>query len=157
MNTRSVTIISLVFFVFMSSCSSDEKASIFNQKIKQHYSGAYGESINLTKIKAIIFLPREGCQGCISDASSMTIDLLEKREDIAVIFTVVNDLKLLKRQYASFLNNPLVSVDLQGLFKDERVSSIYPQIAYMKNGECHKVEEFGNGSEEFSTLFNSIN
>jgi hypothetical protein len=157
MNTKTVTTIILALFMLLASCHPNKRTNIFDSKIRQHYSEPSNNTVELTKIKAVIFLPREGCQGCISDASAMTIDLLDKRNDVSVIFTVVNDLKLLKRQYGNLLDHPLVSIDVQGLFRDNRVSSIYPQIAYMKNGICYKVEEFGNESEEFLALFNPIN
>ena len=157
MNKKAVTLIIIALLPCVLACNSDKKAKVFDNKIAQHYSEHNNDSIDLSKIKAIIFLPREGCQGCISDASAMTIDLLDKCNDVSVIFTVVNDLKLLKRQYGNLLDHPLVSIDDQGLFRDDRVSSIYPQIAYLKNGKCYKVEEFGNESEEFITLFNPKN
>lgn len=154
-NTIIIIIMSLMLLV---SCGSDKRIKLFNSKIQQHYSALGGNPVDLSKINAIILLPREGCEGCISDASQMAIDLLAERSDIAVIFTVVNDLKLLHRQYGnSLLKNDLVSIDLQNLFRDDRVMSIYPQIAYMKNGKCYKVEEFGNESEEFMRLFNPTN
>lgn len=154
MKKVNAIILLTVSLVLVASCNNDERAKLVNSKIQQHYSKLDNQAVNLSKINALILLPREGCEGCISDASRMAIDLLAERNDIAIIFTVVNDMKLLKRQFDnSLLKSELVSIDTQNLFSDDRVTSIYPQIAYLKHGKCYKVEDFGNESEEFMKLF----
>ena len=98
-------------------------------------------------------IPREGCGGCISDATSKTRELLMKRRDILLIFTDVTDMKLLKIQFGNnLLKDPNVSIDIPNLFVDKRVSSIYPQIFYLKNGKCDFYEIFDVTSERFRTL-----
>ena len=151
---KPTTLISIVVLFAAMSCHSNDRAKLFESKIQQHYAQQEYSNIDLKKIKAIIFLPREGCEGCISEASEMAIHFLEERNDIALVFTIVNDLKLLKRQYGNtILDNDLVSIDFQNMFGDARVSSIYPQIAYLQDGKCYKVEEFNSESEDFIKLF----
>lgn len=148
---KSLKLIILVLLVICSfSCShQDIKNRQINKKIKSHYENFQ----SIKKYKAIILIPREGCGGCISDATSKTRELLMKRRDILLIFTDVTDMKLLKIQFGNnLLKDPNVSIDIPNLFVDKRVSSIYPQIFYLKNGKCDFYEIFDVTSERFRTL-----
>jgi hypothetical protein len=145
---KLISYIILLFGLF--SCSQEQqKINNINKKIKIHY----GSFKSIKEFKAIILIPREGCGGCISDATSKTIELLIQRRDILLIFTDVTDMKLLKNQFSNnLLKDGNVSIDFLNLFVDRRVSSIYPQIFYLINGKCTFFENFDVTSERFNTL-----
>ncbi len=139
----------LVLLGFLSCSQQDRKINLINNKIKIHFENIK----SIKEYKAIVLIPREGCGGCISDATSKTTELLIQRRDILLILTDVTDMKLLKIQFGnSLLKDPNVSIDVPNLFVDKRVSSIYPQIFYLKNGKCDFFEVFDITSERFRTL-----
>lgn len=145
---KLISYIILLFGLF--SCSQEhQKIKNINKKLKIHY----GSFDSIKEFKAIVLIPREGCGGCISDATSKTIALLIKRRDILLIFTDVTDMKLLKNQFGNnLLKDCNVSIDVPNLFVDKRVSSIYPQVFYLMNGKCTFFENFDVTSEKFYPL-----
>lgn len=139
----------IITFCLLACSQSETKTTLINKKLKIHFEDTH----NLKKFKAIILIPREGCGGCISEATMITKELLGNRRDIGLIFTDVTDMKLLKLQYGNnLLKDQNVSVDITNLFVDKRISSIYPQIFYLKNGKCVFSELFNTTSERFKQL-----
>jgi hypothetical protein len=148
---KLLNLISYIILLFgLFSCSQEQqKINTTNKKIKIHY----GNFDLIKDFKAIILIPREGCGGCISDATAKTMEIMANRRDILLIFTDVTDMKLLNNQFGNnLLKDCNVTIDTLNLFVDKRVSSIYPQIFYLINGKCVFFETFDITSEKFITL-----
>ncbi len=69
------------------------------------------------------------------------IDSLEK--ETAVVFTGVRDMKLFKLQVdTSFLTKPNIVIDSENIFKRSEVSSIYPQVIFLKKERVAAINIF---------------
>lgn len=85
-------------------------------------------------IENLIVIPGEGCGGCISNATFIVIENIDKLIGTQIIFTGVEDKKLLRNQLGtSFLNRENVIIDIQNLLMEKEVLSFYPYILINEN------------------------
>ena len=97
----------------------------------------YLKAILANNIQAttIVVVPREGCGGCISDACGFLVRNQTKfRPDVSIVFTGVEDQKLLKKQVGNkFINDAHVKIDLDNYFLAPVIASSYPMLIVLKN------------------------
>lgn len=101
----------------------------------------------ITKIEdsldKIIVIPGEGCGGCINNATYYVINNYDRLGSALIIFTGVEDQKLLRNQLgADFLNHPNVLLDSDNHFMDKEVISSYPYILSIRNGSIVTYDVF---------------
>lgn len=92
---------------------------------------------------SIIVIPREGCGGCIQNATSFVIKKIDSIGSI-VIFTGVNDKKLLRAQLGEkFISNTgKYFFDTGNLLMESHLTSIYPVIILIKDSKIQSIETF---------------
>jgi hypothetical protein len=96
-----------------------------------------------------LVIPREGCGGGISDATTFMIQNADKYKDIHIIFTGINDLKELKIKIGiTFLNRKYVSIDSSNTLMESSIASIYPQLYFLKSNFIENVVRFEIGNED---------
>ncbi|WP_339693905.1 hypothetical protein [uncultured Roseivirga sp.] len=82
----------------------------------------------------IIVIPGEGCGGCISSATYFVTENYESLRDVAIVFTGVQDTKLLKNQIGDeFLNKENVFIDSNNFLMKREVRSSYPYTLKMSS------------------------
>ncbi len=135
---KLVKVLTILFvMVLYMSCVNNTKYKIFQESFNTI-------GINLASPKTVVVIPNEGCGGCISNATRYMIEHIDAlNNSTCVIFTGIKDLKLFKLQVNNtFLNRSDVFIDANNeLFKGE-MSSIYPQIIYVEEGEVIDVVVF---------------
>jgi hypothetical protein len=96
---------------------------------------------NETKICVVI--PREGCGGCISDATSFFVKNRIKKSTVCIIFTGVKDKKELRLKVGeTFLNSGNVYIDTLNTLMIPSEASIYPQVYYLESKSIVKTSIF---------------
>ncbi len=122
------------------------------QKESQDFSEELGKIVaksDLEKYQFCIVIPNSGCPRCVGAATGFVAKNIERLGNTLVIFTDVNDDKLLKLQLEkkSIARKNLI-IDSQNLLKGEIGDGDYPQLLSLKKGRVEKVELFD------SDLFN---
>lgn len=120
------------------------------EKYEEHSLRVFKVIKNNEPASQIIVIPGEGCGGCISSATYFVTQNYERlKENTFIIFTGVQDTKLLKNQLGNdFLLQKNVYVDENNLFMNKEVLSSYPYIIYM-SPKNYKIESIINFSEEY--------
>lgn len=106
----------------------------------------------IIKNDIVVIIPNEGCGGCISNATSYLIaNISDIKDKVAVVFTGIRDWKLFRLQVDNdFLNLESVYIDEQNYFLDSDLSSVYPQMVYLKNKQVTSIQTFD------TSLFTSL-
>ncbi|SFF09088.1 hypothetical protein SAMN04488541_101581 [Thermoflexibacter ruber] len=95
---------------------------------------------NISQYKAYLVIPNAGCEGCISSAERFVIDNIKQENDLMVIFTKINSMKILKLKIKEVINSPNIIFDKDNLMYSNHVESIYPMIFYVKNSQISNME-----------------
>ncbi len=75
----------IISIVLLAAChtSKDEKGALIENKLQKFIS---------SETKICLVIPREGCGGCISDATSYMIQNSQHYKGLQIVFTGVNDM-----------------------------------------------------------------
>ncbi|MFZ2906531.1 MAG: hypothetical protein WAZ98_10045 [Cyclobacteriaceae bacterium] len=97
---------------------------------------------NILDSKSIIVIPREGCGGCIQNATFFVKNRFDSIES-TVIFTGVGDRKLLHLQLGDkVLANNKCFVDTGNILMESQLTSIYPIIIFLENNKIRSIETY---------------
>jgi hypothetical protein len=99
--------------------------------------------------KKIFLIPKVGCGGCIDNAVLFVKENIKVLGDVHIIFTGIEDLKLLKLSLGSeiyTLNN--IYIDKNRAFENFKEVSIYPKIIIMDEGRIKDIKTFDINNSE---------
>lgn len=112
-----------------------QEAAIFELKLSEVLPEE-----KLVLYEKCIVIPRSGCAGCISSAMSFVSENIDSLDDTLIIFTGIQDLKLLKLRLGNrVINKKNVIVDTLGKIR-ENLS--YPTFLRLAEGKVKNVERF---------------
>ncbi len=155
-----ITSIKLSLFLTFSiiSCNKTVKSNADNLSINHiKNENIYLKAIHANNIEAktILIVPREGCGGCISEASMFLAKNKNKlKSNVSIIFTGVGDYKLLKKQVGEpFINDSHVSIDAENYFLAPVIASSYPMlITFNGTDQIESVNQFNTSNEKQVSL-----
>lgn len=136
----SCSVASLIVFVLIlttCACSQNSKSDEFEQAYM-----ALTNSVKTENYKYSLIIPRAGCSGCIGRATSFVIKNNEQIKNTLIVFTKVDDKKLLKIQLGEVLHNQNILIDDSNLLSATKTSSIYPQLITLDHGKILFKEDF---------------
>jgi hypothetical protein len=126
----------IISIALLAAChtSKDEKEALIENKLQKFIS---------SETRICLVIPREGCGGCISDATSYMIKNSQRYKGLQIVFTGVNDMKELRYKVGrEFLSKSYVSIDSSNILMTPAISSIYPQLYYLENKSIKKMSKF---------------
>jgi len=113
-----------------------------DEKQQSYHDAVEKNDINSLKV---LVIPRAGCGGCISGVTYYVVKNYDRLDtSMAIVFTGVGDLKLLKNQVgADFLNKPNVIIDKDSYFQSSTIVSDYPTLVKLnQQREMQSVVNF---------------
>lgn len=94
----------------------------------------------LVQYEKCIVIPRSGCAGCVSSAMNFVITNIDSLDETLVIFTGVEDLKLLKLMLGNkILGKKNVFVDTSGMVP---ANIYFPTLIHLSGGEIRRSERY---------------
>lgn len=134
MNKLNFFILLLFFFLLACAREKDIYLAILS-KIEEN------DQKSITSYANVIILPELGCEGCISDVEDFLISYSQDLENTFFILTRIKSLKLLKLRIGEdVLNQSHVYLDMNNLFEDNEIHSIYPIRLELNNqGEIEEI------------------
>ena len=137
MNQRTyVLLFALLLSCAILSCGRDEKMDRVNE-----YLAEVIPPKDLSRLKTVIIIPREGCGGCIKSATAYSI--AHYSEENAYVFTLVQDKKLFRQQIGrEFLSKNNVYVDSLNHYQKGDLYDPYPKICKLENGKAVSFTNF---------------
>lgn len=127
----------LMLILTTCSCSQNKHKNEFEQAYM-----ALTQSVKLENYKYSLIIPRAGCSGCIGRATTFVIKNNEQLKKTLIVFTKVDDKKLLKIQLGQVLHNQNILIDNSDLLSAAKTYSIYPQLITLDHGNILFKEDF---------------
>jgi hypothetical protein len=125
---------SVLFFMFCFVLACQEHTE-FDLNLSRILPGE-----ELAQYERCILIPRSGCAGCISSAMGFVAANIDSLDETLIIFTGVDDFKLLKlRLGANVLNKKNVLLDSSGIIPDK---NIYPELIFLVKGKIVGTQRF---------------
>lgn len=132
------TSITLLFIciVLLPACKPDG----IEEQFMEAYDAVAIDS-DLKDIRVVLIVPNAGCQGCISSLEQFVIDQRGGLDGFLIIFTNYSSTKALRVRFTSeILNGGNVFLDYKNLFGRGELSSLYPIIIYLEDGNMKTAE-----------------
>jgi hypothetical protein len=137
-----------VLYILLASCSDNHKSESKYSKLDSTIARVLPNK-DLKNDKYCIIIPKSGCSGCIEGATQYVKGHVDQMKGAQIIFTGVNDMKLLNLQMGSeFLSRSQVHIDKENLFTDIKMLSDYPQVLFLESGLVTKIEELDTSNPE---------
>lgn len=127
----------LIILLNVLSCKNE---SYYEKKMKIQIKNKLSHEIK--NLKAVVILPNQGCQGCISEVEQFMIHNANKNLGIKYVLTKIVSRKVLKNKIGdSIYYSKAVLIDSLNAFSSiGEKSSIYPSIFYIKDENFQSVE-----------------
>jgi hypothetical protein len=124
------------FMMLYTSCKKNDYASFLKVKSKEKFSH------EIKQLKAIIILPNQGCDGCITEVEHFLINSFDKCDNSIFILTKIVSHKILRQKLGdSIYYAANVYVDSTNFFSATSYKEvIYPAILYIKKGDIVDVK-----------------
>lgn len=136
MKNQQIMALLLCIVSLMLSCSDNDEF----RDIESALNEVNTELISNNPV--IYIIPREGCGGCIQNATHQLVNGIDTLNG-AIVFTGVGDLKLLKLQLGKdFFDRKNVYLDEADVLMNLKISSIYPRTLTLKNNHVSRIEVF---------------
>jgi hypothetical protein len=147
----------LLFFLFFYGCKSDKVESKESLMLKS-LSSLSGKSLD--HYKAVVFVPSEGCGGCINSAENFLLhEYLEKNgQGILFVVTGHSSIKSARIRLGQIiLSSKDVYLDLKHGFDKPPFMNEYPKMWVLNKNEIISETEMNpNSSEKAYKILNSI-
>lgn len=139
-------LLSLAICLFASCDKKNKNQALYEQAMVN----------NKITTNQVLVVPREGCGGCISEATAFLVKNKNRiKQNACVVFTGVGDYKLLKMQLgAAFIADTHVKIDSANLFLSPAISSSYPTLITV--GKDKKVINVATFSTDDKKLVQQI-
>jgi hypothetical protein len=136
----------------MISCKNGHKykGSYNSYRIDSTLSVLVGSDVFPT-VQAVVIIPRGGCGGCIEEATTHMAANYNHYKNTVIVFTEIQDLKLLRIQVGNLLKQKNVYLDKSNSL-GKFLNSFYPEIYFTKNGETYRTIDFSEWDKEFQAL-----
>lgn len=97
---------------------------------------------DLKNLNAVVILPNQGCQGCITEVESFMVNNANKELGIKYVLTKIMSRKILRQKIGdSIYLSKSVFIDSLNIFSSVgNKNSIYPAILYLENGRFKSIE-----------------
>lgn len=124
------------FMILYQSCKKNDYDSFLKIKSKEKFSH------EIKQLKAIVILPNQGCDGCITEVEQFLINNANKYDSVRFVLTKLVSNKILHQKLSdSIYYADNVYIDSTNFFSANLYKEvIYPAILYIKNGDIVDVK-----------------
>lgn len=129
------TLILFAAITIVAGCNKD--------KLELYQNAIIKSKIDINSYHRLLVIPGEGCPGCISSAAAFVLNDLEYEDSTLVVFTGINDLKHLKLNVGTALEDcNFVILDIENTFSTPSIKSMTPQFWEISDGIVVRIYDF---------------